>query len=63
MKVTVAAQVEEEVRDRLDDIVRIVSKQDHKRYKLSHVIRFALTQYIAGFAVGNTGRESCDSSS
>ena len=61
MKVTVAAQVEEEVRDRLDDIVRIVSKQDHKRYKLSHVIRFALTQYIAGFDVGNTGRDTpCD---
>ena len=61
MKVTLSVQVEESVRDRLDELVRVISKRDYKRYKLSHVIREALTMYIAGFDVGNTGRdESCN---
>ena len=60
MAVVVPVNMKQELLDRIDKARQEMAERTGLRVARAAYIRLAITTYLAGLAVGNTGRESCD---
>lgn len=60
MAIILSVQVSDKIAEKVDDLVTEQSERYNVRVTRSDILRQALTAYLAGLPVGNTGRDEHD---